>query len=294
MSHTFTHTWEQAVIWLRNQPDSQELVRHCYYDDPIELAAERFSKTEEWLAIRHLLRKYFPGKVLDLGAGRGISSYAFAKAGCSVTALEPDPSPIVGAKAIQSLVDSTQLPIEIVQNYGEALLFPDNTFNIVYGRAVLHHARDLTQVCQEAARVLKPGGVFIATREHVISRKEDLQLFLDAHALHFLYGGENAYLLQEYTAAIQASGLELKKIIAPLESPINYAPMTQQEFRAAIASWLAHRTGGKIASRLASIRPVQQFYGRKLSQNFNEPGRHYSFVAVKKRPFRYHKSIQIS
>jgi SAM-dependent methyltransferase len=275
-------TWEEAVQWLREQPDQQELVRHCYYDDPLELAAERFSNSEEWLANRHLLRKHLPGKVLDLGAGRGISSYAFAKAGCSVTALEPNSSPIVGAKAIQSLVHSTQLPIEIIQDYGEALPFQCNTFDIVYGRAVLHHARDLTQLCQESARVLKPGGVFIATREHVISRKVDLQLFLDAHALHFLYGGENAYLLQEYTDAIQASRLKLTKVIAPLESPINYAPMTQQEFRAALASQLAHRTGGKIANCLVYLKPVQQFYGWKLSQNLNEPGRHYSFVAVKK------------
>lgn len=274
-------TWEEAVQWLREQPDKQELVRHCYYDDPLELAAERFSKSEEWLAIAHLLQNYLPGKVLDLGAGRGISSYAFAKAGGSVTALEPDPSVIVGAKAIQYLVEHTQLPIQIFQEHGETLPFQDSTFNIVYGRAVLHHARDLNQLCREAARVLRPGGIFIATREHVISRKEDLPLFLDSHALHFLYGGENAYLLQEYTDAIQVSGLKLKKLLAPFESVINYAPMTQQEFRLMLASQLARCTGGKIANWLASLKPVQQFYGRKLSQKLNDPGRLYSFVAVK-------------
>jgi SAM-dependent methyltransferase len=274
-------SWEEAVQWLREQPDKQELVRHCYYDDPLELVAERFSKSEEWLAIKQILQNYLPGKVLDLGAGRGISSYAFATAGGSVTALEPDSSVIVGAKAIQYLVDRTQLPIQIVQEHGETLPFQDSIFNIVYGRAVLHHARDLTQLCREAARVLKPGGLFIATREHVISRKEDLPLFLDSHALHFLYGGENAYLLQEYTHAIQVSGLKLTKLLAPFESVINYAPMTQQEFRLMVASQLARRTGGKIATWLASLKPVQQFYGRKLSQKLNQPGRLYSFVAVK-------------
>ncbi|HEY9632641.1 MAG TPA: class I SAM-dependent methyltransferase [Coleofasciculaceae cyanobacterium] len=275
-------TWEEAVQWLREQPDKQELVRYCYYDDPLELAAERFSNSEEWLALKELLGKHIPGKVLDLGAGRGISSYAFAKAGCSVTALEPDPSRLVGAKAIQSLADSTQLPIEIIQEYGETLPFQDNTFDIVYGRAVLHHARDLTQLCKEAARVLKPGGVFIGTREHVISQKEDLQLFFESHALHSLYGGENAYLLQEYTDAIQASGLKLKKVLGPLESAINYAPMTQGEFQANVKFWLAQRTGEKIASCLASTRAIQQFYGWYASQKSNSPGRHYSFIAVKK------------
>jgi len=282
MSLQFTYSWEQAVSWLRNQPESQELVSHCYYDDPLDVAAERFSNSEEWLAVKHLLRKHLPGNVLDLGAGRGISSYAFAKAGCTVTALEPDPSPQVGAKAIQSLVDSTQLPIQIIQEYGETLPFQDNTFDIVYGRAVLHHARDLTQLCREAARVIKPGGVFIGTREHVISRKEDLQLFLDEHPLHSLYGGENAFFLQEYTAAIKASGLKLQNVLGPLESPINYAPMTQQEFQAKLQAGLARRIGGKLASWLASTKASQQFYGWYFSKKMDSPGRLYSFIAIKK------------
>lgn len=275
-------TWEDAVQWLRNQPVQQELVRHCYYDDPLEVAAERFSNSEEWQSIRYLLRKYLPGKVLDLGAGRGISSYAFAKAGCSVTALEPDPSPLVGAKAIQFLVDSTQMPIQIIQEYGETLPFQDNSFDIVYGRAVLHHARDLKKLCQESARVLRLGGAFIGTREHVLSSKEDLQIFLDSHSLHFLYGGENAYLLREYTDAIRAAGLKLQKVIGPYESAINYAPMTQHEFQAITTSMLARRLGSRFASWLASNRAVQQSYGWYLSQKSDSPGRHYSFLAVKK------------
>jgi SAM-dependent methyltransferase len=275
-------TWEEAVQWLRDQPDKQELARYCYYDDPLDVAAERFSNSEEWLAIRQLLRKHLRGNVLDLGAGRGISSYAFAKAGCSVTALEPDPSPLVGAKAIQSLVDSTQLPIQIIQEYGETLPFNDNSFDIVYGRAVLHHARDLAQLCKEAARVLKPGGVFIATREHVISKKEDLPAFLDSHPLHHLYGGENAYLLQEYTAAIKAAGLGLKKVIGPFESAINYAPMSQQEFQLRTTYGLARSFGGKLASCLASTKAIQQLYGWHLSHKSQNPGRLYSLLALKK------------
>jgi len=275
-------TWEEAVQWLRAQPDQEELVRQCYYDDPLDLAIERFSNSEEWQVVKHLLQKCIPGKVLDLGAGRGISSYAFAKSGCSVTALEPDSSSLVGAKAIQSLVDSTHLPIQIIQEYGETLPFPENTFNIVYGRAVLHHAYNLNQLCKEAARVLKPGGVFIATREHVISRKDDLQLFLDTHPLNFLYGGENAYLLQEYTTAIQASGLKLQKVIGCFESVINYAPMTQKDFQVMIAFKLARYLGKKLASLVAAGRIIQQFCGWYLSINSNAPGRHYSFLAVKK------------
>lgn len=274
-------TWEQAVDWLRQQPGRQSLVQHCYYDDPLEYAVERFYCSEEWAAIEQLLRASMRGKVLDIGAGRGISSYAFAKSGCSVVALEPDPSAIVGAQAIQSLVSRTQLPIKVVQEYGERLPFADNSFDIVYGRAVFHHAHQLDQLCHEAARVLKPGGILLATREHVLSKKEDLQIFLNTHALHFLYGGENAYLLQEYTQAINEAGLRLKQVIGPWESVINYAPTTKSEFRSMIASLLARRIGQGLAQRLASSEIVRGLYGRYLSYRLQTPGCHYSFLAIK-------------
>lgn len=275
-------SWEEAVQWLREQPDQQELVQYCYYDDPLEIAAERFSNSQEWLKIKDLLKKYLPGKVLDLGAGRGISSYAFAKEGCAVTALEPDSSALIGAKAIQSLIDNAHLPIEVIQEYGETLPFEDNTFDIVYGRAVLHHARDLNKLCQEVARVLKRGGVFIGTREHVISRKEDLQVFLNSHPLHFLYGGENAFLLCEYEEAIRGAGLSLQKSIGPLESIINYAPMSKAEFQKMVASTLSRRLSIPLASRLASNKSIQLFYGWYVSQKSDTPGRLYSFLAIKK------------
>jgi ubiquinone/menaquinone biosynthesis C-methylase UbiE len=217
------------------------------------------------------------GKVLDIGAGRGISSYAFAKAGCQVTALEPDPSLLVGAGAIQALIDATQYPINIVQSYGETLPFDDNSFDIVYGRAVLHHARDINQFCQEAARVLKPGGIFITTREHVISQREDLETFFAAHPLHKLYGGENAFLLGEYISAIESANLNLTKTISPSASVINYAPVTIAQFRTQI-------TRGRLARLLGPLLTFAPLYDRYLAyrdQKSNSAGRHYSFIGVK-------------
>src|SRR5262249_25538597 len=131
-------TWEEAVLWLRSQADQQELVRHCYYDDPLEEAAERFRRSEEWAATRRLLSERWPGKVLDLGAGRGIASFAFAHDGCEVTALEPDASEVVGRGAIEALSRQAALRIKTVGAWGESLPFADNEFDIVYGRAVLH------------------------------------------------------------------------------------------------------------------------------------------------------------
>lgn len=274
-------SWEEAVRWLRDNPEQQELVRYCYYDDPIEKAADRFVESEEWQAILRLLASKLPSSVLDIGAGRGISSYAFAKCGCSVTALEPDPSPLVGTNAIRELFSKSGLSVTIVEERGESLPFADDEFDIVYGRAVFHHAGDLKEFCAEAQRVLKPGGVFLMTREHVISQKEDLQSFLKSHPLHHLYGGENAYLLEEYTEAIQSSGLRNLGVIGPFESPINYAPMTIDEHRQMIAGRYAGFLGQGIARRLTDWPMFTKWCNHRLSLNCNVPGRLYAFEATK-------------
>lgn len=259
-----------------------ELVRDCYDDDPLEVAANRFSCSEEWLSVENLIQLYLPGKVLDIGAGRGISSYAFDRSGYDITAMEPYPSALVGAEAIQHLMKNAHLPIKIVQDFGEVLPFESNTFDIVYGRAVLHHAQDLNKLCAEAARVLKPGGIFLATREHVISKRKDLPLFLENHSLHHLYGGENAFLLKEYKAAIKNSGLILQKEIGPYDNVINYAPGTEQSIKNNVETTLTRILGKKLGYEIAKNKLIQNFCVWLYSKTTNQPGRHYSFLAVKK------------
>ncbi len=269
------------MAWLRSQPDREQAVLNSYFDDPVNDAAQRYAQSEEWQATWQLLRPYRPHTVLDVGAGRGIASYALAQAGCQVTALEPDASSLVGAGAIHALVEQTQMPIQVVQEWGEQLPFADASFDLVYGRAVLHHAHDLPQFCQEVARVLKPGGLCLFTREHVLSKREDLPEFLENHLLHWLYGGEMAYLLSEYLQAIRGATLRVEKTIAPFESVINYAPMPKKRFVKQLTKAIAPYVGENLAKRLAQQLLVQTIYGTWRSQQFQKPGRHYSFLARK-------------
>jgi SAM-dependent methyltransferase len=258
--------WEDAVVWLRNQPGQSELVRACFFDDPLLEAAERYYASAEWIAVRRILAGKH-GAALDLGAGRGISSYALARDGWQVSALEPDPSEIVGAGAIRALAREAGLDIRIEQEWGESLPFPDSSFDLVHGRQVLHHARDLQRLCAEVARVLKPGGLFIATREHVISREEDLPEFLASHPLHKLYGGEHAYLLDEYLRAIRAGGIVLTKVLNPYESDINLYPDTVTD--------LKRRLSKRICLPPAIIPDVLLAALGVLSR---VPGRLYTFI----------------
>ena len=64
-------------------------------------AAQRYWDSTEWKAVHQFLPAT-KGDALDIGAGRGISWYPLAANGFpNVTALEPNPSDIVGAGAIR-------------------------------------------------------------------------------------------------------------------------------------------------------------------------------------------------
>lgn len=278
-------TWEESVEWLRHQPDQQKLVRNCYYDDPLIEAAQRFTASTEWQAVLGLIPAT-PGKALDLGAGRGISSYALAVAGWEVVALEPDPSQLVGTGAIRSLAAQASLPITVYQSYGETMGFEDEIFDLVYAREVLHHSADLEQLCKQVWRVLRPGGIFLACREHVISRKDDLESFLADHPLHKFYGGENAFLLQRYTDAIKGSGLQLERVIGSYESPINYFPRRQEEIMDMLHAPLHRHLGTTIThlltgSRWVWSRQVNKILAKIISRRANNPGRLVTFLAYK-------------
>jgi len=278
-------TYEASVNWLRNQPHNSKLVEFCYLDEDNFAAAKRFASSEEFAEVIKLLKidkVQAKLKILDVGCGNGIASYAFAFLGHDIFAVDPDPSDDVGLGATRRLASMlSKGSISTHQAFAESLPFSDATFDIVYARQALHHFTDLHEGLAECSRVLKPKGLLLATREHIVSDNNQLKTFLDEHLLHKLHGGENAHPLKDYLLAIEQSGIRVSKVIAPFDTVINHFPVSNSGIKNSLFEGLNKRVGRLTAEIIIKIPFVESFYRNYLSQTCNFPGRLYSFLGFK-------------
>ena len=271
---------EQAILKTMHTEDGLQNAYLCYYDHNIEQAYQRFYASEEWEEIKRFLLNYklSNNQVLDLGSGNGIASYAFLKTGYSVVSIEPDNSNLVGYGAMNYYKRLNGFPFKIVSGIGELLPIKSNTFGLVYCRQVLHHSKDLQKMLSEISRVLMPGGIFFATREHVIDDQNTLELFLSNHALHKYTKSENAYRIPEYLTAIKKSGLQIEKVLLSWDSVINHYPISNSDLKEKIETKLSAKLGIK-NSFFSNSKLIEKIIRSIMSKRDHTPGRLISFVA---------------
>ena len=278
-------TYEQSVQWMRSQQEHDQLVKLCYLDEDNIAAAKRFSSSEEFTAVRNILKlgkTKSKLKILDLGCGNGIASYAFASLGHEVYAVDPDTSEDVGLGATARLAAPiSNGSITTFQAFAESLPFPVSTFDVIYARQALHHFSNLSAGLAECSRVLKPKGRLLATREHIVSDELQLKAFLEDHLLHKLHGGENAYSLEEYIFALQQSNFKVIKCFAPFDTVINHFPASNAKIKNELFQVIDRKLGKRAASVISKIPPVESYYRQRLSNSCNTPGRLYSFLCIK-------------
>ena len=97
------------------------------------------------------------GDVLEVGAGTGYFSLNLALTGHAerVTAVDISPGMLA---VLEANARRLGIPVTTAACDATALPFPDASFDLVLGHAVLHHLPHLDQAFAEFHRVLKPGG----------------------------------------------------------------------------------------------------------------------------------------
>jgi ubiquinone/menaquinone biosynthesis C-methylase UbiE len=98
------------------------------------------------------------GDALEIGAGTGYFSLNLLQLGLIERATATD----ISQGMLDALADSARrlgVSVDRVRAEAERLPFPDESFDLVFGHAVLHHIPDLERAFSEFRRVLRPGGV---------------------------------------------------------------------------------------------------------------------------------------
>jgi SAM-dependent methyltransferase len=95
-------------------------------------------------------------RVLEYGCGTGWVTTQLAERGATVSAFDISPEAVAQTRA--ALAERNLLHhcrVEVMP--GERLAYPDNSFDLAVGFAILHHL-DIPLALSELRRVLKPGG----------------------------------------------------------------------------------------------------------------------------------------
>lgn len=118
-----------------------------FYKDITSIARDYFYK---------LLGDIKDKKILELGCGYGSNIVIMAKKGACVTGIDISSRRVSEANSLIGR-ENLKANATVIKMNAENLEFPDESFDLVVGMAILHHL-DLELVLPEISRVLKENG----------------------------------------------------------------------------------------------------------------------------------------
>jgi SAM-dependent methyltransferase len=286
MENKYDLSWEDIVYEMQNLPEFSRIISDWYLSMNLEENCERYFSSPEFGELMKIIgdeTSYGKSgsrlKLLDLAAANGIASYSFAKSGFEVTSLESSSSRVVGLGAIEYIRDKYGLDIKTRKFDERKIPYDDGGFDVVFERQYLHHAFNMEDLLKEISRVLKPGGLFLGIREHVVDNHgAALKKFYRTHPIHRTYGHERAYKYSYYADCIAQAGLELVYPLKPFDYEMNifegsYSRLKERIFGTGSGAMLKKIAGEKAAFKLGILM---------LKIKYRQ-GRMYGFVAKKNK-----------
>ncbi len=122
-------------------------------------------------------------RVLEFGCGTGSMSVMLAKSGAKITTFDLSSASIQVAKK-RAEVNDVSDRVQLTVSAGERLPFASESFDIIFGKAILHHL-NVTMSQFDLYRVLKPGG------KGVFIEPMGMNPFLNFARDHLPYPGKN-------------------------------------------------------------------------------------------------------
>lgn len=180
--------------------------------------------------------------VLDYGCGAAHWSVALAGRGARVTALDNSARQLAYARDV---VAGSGLNVTLVHACGESTPFPDASFDIVFSDRGTMVFADPERTIPEAARILRPGGVFAFSLEHPlhaltgddVSQRPSRALnrpYFSLGRVEFSAGGV-AYVrtVSDIVTLLIAHGFTIEKLLEPrpaADATTTYAGFTSLEW----------------------------------------------------------------
>lgn len=143
-------------------------------------------------------------RLLEVGCGIGTDLVRFARGGARVTGVDLAQTAIDLARKNFELNGVTAEELRVAN--GEALPYPDATFDVVYGHGVIQYTANAPQLIREMHRVLKPGGTGIFMVYNRVSWLNAMSQVTKVALEH-----EDAPVLKKYSIA------EFKALLAPFK-----------------------------------------------------------------------------
>jgi len=180
-------------------------------------------------------------RILDLGCGDGQLTERIAASGASVVGVDLSP---------QMLASARSRGIDAHEGSAESLPFPAHSFDAVFSNAALHWVRDQDKMMAEVARMLRPGGRFVAEmggHGNIAAIRVALMAVLERHGFGGREDGVNYYPTAEgYRRRLAHHGFQVERIESiPRPTPL---PAT------GMAAWLKTFRSGVLDTLPEALR----------------------------------------
>ncbi len=148
--------------------------------------------------------------VLDVGCGAGLFAEPLARLGADVLGIDPAPASIGVARRH---AEETGARLAYRAAAVEEIAAEPKRFDIVSAMEVIEHVADPAKFVVEAASLLKPGGLFLASTLNRTLKSFALAIVGAEYVLRWLEPGthrwERLVTPEEFSAAVRAAGLKV-------------------------------------------------------------------------------------